>query len=424
VGGVNYLIYDFFINIWLLLNFFTTIFCLYFLVVSIAGFHKSKKFHENSGKKHKFAAIIAARNEEAVIANLIESINLQNYPKDLIDIIVIADNCTDKTAEIAKNAGAIVFERFNNSEVGKGFVLKFVFEKIFKERDIYDAFCIFDADNLVDRDFFMQMDKAICAGYEVAQGYRDMKNASDTWISGGHSLFYWMQNRFSNTARSNLGLSATINGTGFMLLSSFIKKFGFKTFTSTEDIELSLQCVLSGRRVGWVPDAKVYDEQPLTLQQSMRQRVRWVNGLIQCFKMYFVPLAKKNIRRPDWVAIDMVVFLASFPIMVFGLLSVIISILFAVLRIFDPVGTMINLALLVVGAIIGFWAIGFLTLITEKKLSKDLFSAVLWYPVFNTLWVVIYIMCLFKKKVEWKPIIHMRNMSLSEMESKSKLNIL
>jgi cellulose synthase/poly-beta-1,6-N-acetylglucosamine synthase-like glycosyltransferase len=416
------ILYDLFIHIWLILNFFMTTFCLYFVVISIAGFHKNKKFDKN-GKKHKFAAIIAARNEEAVIANLIESIHLQNYPKELIDIIVIADNCTDKTAEIAEKAGAIVFKRFNKAEVGKGFVMSFAFEKIFAERDIYDAFCVFDADNLVDRDFFFEMNNAICAGYEVAQGYRDMKNPTDTWISGGHSLFYWMQNRFSNSARSFLGLSATINGTGFMLLSSFIKEIGFKTYTCTEDIELSMQCVLAGRRVGWVPDAKVYDEQPLTLQQSMRQRVRWVNGLIQCYKRYIGQLAKKIITKPDWVAIDMFVFLTSFPVMVFGVLSTAMSIFFAIFRIFDPIGTMINLSLLAVGAIIGFWGIGFLTIIMEKKASKDMLSAVAGYPIFNFLWVPIYLMCLFKKKVEWKPIVHMRNISLREIESKSKINI-
>ncbi len=415
--------YNLFIHIWLILNFFMTVFCLYFVVVSIAGLHKNKKLQENSGKKHKFAAIIAARNEEAVIANLIESLRLQNYPKELIDIIVIADNCTDRTAEIAENAGAIVFKRFNKVEIGKGYVLKFTFDKIFSERDIYDAFCIFDADNLVDRDFFYEMDKAICAGYEVAQGYRDMKNPTDTWVSGTHSLFYWMENRFSNMARATLGLSATINGTGFMLLSSFVKEIGFKTYTCTEDIELSMQCVLAGRRVGWVPDAKVYDEQPLTLQQSMRQRTRWVNGLMQCFMRYIVPLGKKIIQKPEWVTIDMFVFLSSFPIMIFGVLTTVMSILFAIFRIFDPVGTMINLALLAVGALIGFWGVGFLTLITEKKTSKNMISAVAGFPIFNFLWVVIYFICIFKKKVEWKPIIHMRNMSLSEIESKSKINI-
>lgn len=418
---VNTLIlYNLLIHIWLILNFFTTTFCLYHAVIGIVGFHKNKKFPDNDGKLHKFAAIIAARNEETVIASLIESLKMQNYPKDLIDIIVVADNCTDKTAEIAKKAGAIVYKRFNKAEVGKGYVLRFAYDKIFSERDFYDAFCIFDADNVVDRNFFAQMNHALCAGYEVAQGYRDMKNPSDSWVSGGHSLFYWMENRFFNSARSFLGLSATINGTGFMVRSSLIKEIGFKTYTCTEDIEFSLQCVIAGRRVGWVPDARVYDEQPVTLKQSMRQRVRWTNGLIQCYKRYVGALAKRVIAKPDWVTIDMFMYIISFPAMIFGMLSMLMYILFAVFRIFDPVGIAINMVFILAGAIGSFWLIAILTVIMEKKASKDMVVSIAAYPIFNALWVVIYVICLFKKNVEWKPIVHMRNMSLSEIESKSK----
>lgn len=413
-------LYNLFIHIWLILNFFTTTFCLYHVVIAIAGFHKNKKFPDKVDKKHKFAAIVAARNEEAVIGSLIESLHLQNYPKDLIDIIVVADNCTDNTAEVAQKAGAIVYKRFNKAEVGKGYVLRFAFEKIFSEHDNYDAFCVFDADNLVDRNFFDQMNRAICSGYEVVQGYRDMKNPTDTWISGGHSLFYWMENRFFNSARSFLGLSATINGTGFMVLSKLIKENGFKTYTSTEDIEFSIQCVLSGRRVGWAPDAKVYDEQPLTMQQSMRQRVRWTNGLIQCYKRYVGPLAKKVVNNPEWVTIDLLMYLVSFPAMILGMLSTVMCLFFTLLRIFDPMGTLINMTYLGVGAFFSFWVVGALTVILERKNLKNLLKAIAFYPLFNVMWVVIYIICLFKKNVEWKPIIHMRNMSLSEFESKSK----
>jgi cellulose synthase/poly-beta-1,6-N-acetylglucosamine synthase-like glycosyltransferase len=415
------IMYNLFIQIWLILNFFTTTFCLYHVVIGIAGLHKNKKYAECEHKR-RFAAIIAARNEEAVIENLIKSIKLQNYPKELFDIIVIADNCTDATADVAEKAGAIVYKRFNKAEVGKGFVLNFVFEKIFEERDIYDAFCIFDADNVVDRNFFNEMNGAIEAGFEVAQGYRDMKNASDTWVSGGHALFYWMENRFFNSARSYLGLSATINGTGFMVTSNLVKEIGYRTTTCTEDIEYSLQCVLAGRRVGWVPKAIVYDEQPVTLSQSMRQRLRWTNGLIQCYRRYMGPLAKKAIEKPDWVTIDMFMYLVSFPIMIFGMVAGVMSAFFVVFRIFDPMGTIVNLGLLGAGAFVSFWGVGLLTLLTEKKLTKDMIKAVATYPIFNMLWVVIYVMCLFKKKVEWKPIVHMRNISIGEIESKSKMN--
>lgn len=411
--------YNGFIYIWLLLNFITTVFCLYHAVIGISGFHKNRPYPE-SARKNRFAALIAARNEENVIANLIESIRLQEYPGELIDVIVIADNCTDHTADVAREAGAIVFERHNTRQVGKGFVLQFAFDRLLRERDIYDAYCIFDADNLVDRRFFEHMNRALNSGLQVAQGYRDMKNPTDSWIAGGHSLFYWMENRFYNAARSFLGLSATINGTGFMIAAPLVREIGYNTSTCTEDIEYSLQCVLAGRRVGWVPLAKVYDEQPISLQQSMRQRVRWTNGLIQCYKKYIGSFAKTIITDPTWLSIDMFMYLISFPVMLFGFLSVVLTFLLTVLHIFDPVGSLINLGLLLAGGLAGFWGIAVATVITEKKLTKKILFSVLMYPVFNLLWVVIYGICLFRKNIEWKPIVHVRNMSLSEVESKTR----
>lgn len=413
------IMYNTFIQIWLILNLLATIFCLYQLVISIAGLHKNKKFPQ-CAEKHKFAAIIAARNEEAVIGSLIESLKMQKYPRKLFDIIVIADNCTDRTAEVAEKAGAIVYKRFNKAEVGKGYVLSFAFEKILAQRDIYDAFCIFDADNVVDRSFINEMNNALGAGYEVAQGCRDMKNSSDSWVSGCHALFFWMENRFYNTARSFLGLPATINGTGFMVTSNLIKEIGYHVYTCTEDIEFSIQSILAGRHIGWVPYAILYDEQPVTLSQSMTQRIRWIKGFIQCSKRYTGPVAKKVIDRPDWMTIDTLIYLLGFPIMVSGLLAGIMSVFFSVFCIFDPMGSLVNLVILGVGGLLGCWFIALFTLLIEKKFSKGMFKAIVTYPIFNILWVMIYVICIFKKNIEWKPIAHVRNISIGELESKLK----
>ena len=301
-GLVLSFFYNLLIYFWTFLNFLTTCFCLYQAIVALSGLRKRKPLPEPY-KNHRFAAVIAARNEESVIPYLIESIWMQNYPRELIDVIVVADNCDDDTASAAEKAGAIVYKRFNKAEIGKSYVLKFAFEKMAEEGidGRYDAVCIFDADNIVDRDFIYQMNKAVCAGYNVAQGYRDMKNPSDTWISGGHSIFYWMQNRFFDYGRGNLGLSATINGTGYMVTMKHLKRIGWNITTLTEDLEFTMQSVLAGERVGWVPEAIVYDEQPLTMQQSMRQRIRWTNGYFQVSQKYLLSFLKKAAEKKDWV---------------------------------------------------------------------------------------------------------------------------
>lgn len=408
--------YNLVIYLWILMNFITTCFCLYHLVIAIAGFFKKKNNVEPT-KYHRFAAVISARNEENVIGNLIESIKLQNYPSGLIDIIVIADNCDDHTAEVCEKAGAIVYKRFNKAEVGKGFALKFAYEKIFEERDFYDAFCVFDADNLIDSDFFYHMNKSLCAGFNVAQGYRDMKNPSDTWISGDHSIFYWMENRFYNCSRSFFGLSATINGTGYMIRSDFLKKVGWNIKTVTEDLEFTMQTVLSGNKVGWVPEAVVYDEQPLSMQQSMRQRQRWTSGFMQCCYYYFKDFIKKLISKPDWVVLDMFMFVASFPVMVIGVCASVICFFMSLFRFVDPVNLILNTCLLLFASLVGFWLIAVVTIIMEKKPAPRLKRAIFFYPIFNVTWVIIYLICFFKRNIDWKPIAHVRSISIKDMDT-------
>lgn len=412
-------LYNLFIQIWLILNLIATLYCLYQLVIALAGLHKDKRFPVNQ-KKNKFAAIIAARNEENVIGNLVESLKMQNYPSDKLDIIVVADNCTDNTAEVAKKAGAIVYKRFNKADVGKGYVLQFVFKKIFEENDIYDAFCVIDADNVVDKNFISEMNNALGAGFEVAQGNRDMKNAGDSWIAGCHALFFWMENTFFNAARSYLSLPATINGTGFMVSASLIREIGYKVYTCTEDIEFSLQSYLAGRRVGWVPFAKIYDEQPVTFSQSMTQRIRWIKGFIQCANRYTKPIITKLFKQPSWMGLDLAIYILGFPIMIGGLIAGIMSAIFTAVRIFDPVGAIVNMGYLALGGLVGSWFIAIFTLLIQRRFDKSLIKAVLTYPIFNLFWLVIYVICIFKKNVEWKPIVHVKNISISEIEAKGK----
>jgi cellulose synthase/poly-beta-1,6-N-acetylglucosamine synthase-like glycosyltransferase len=383
--------------------------------IALAGFGK-KKVELKSGKQHRFAAIIAARNEELVIKNLIDSIKKQNYPSELIDIIVVADNCDDNTADVAESAGAIVYKRFNKAEVGKGYVLKFIYSKLFEERDIYDAFCVFDADNLVDKDFFLHMNNALCSGYEIAQGYRDMKNPADSWISGCHSIFYWMENRFFNQSRRYLGLSASLNGTGFMLSTKLLKNIGFNIKTLTEDLEYTMQSVLAGYTIGWIPEAKVYDEQPITFNQSIRQRVRWTNGFMQCVRYYFFSFVRNLIKKPSWFLFDQFMFALSIPVLFIGVGSTVLYFLLAFLRVFDIANVFTTSALLALGSAVAFWFIGALTLFVEKKRTKGMVKAILAYPIFNLMWIFLYMFSLFKHRIEWKPIVHVRNISLNEID--------
>ena len=139
---------------------------LYYFIVGIYGFMPIKDKHRKiSNKIHKFALIISAHNEEAVIGNMVESLKEMDYDDDSYDIFVIADNCTDKTALRAKEAGAIVYERTDKEKRGKGFALEWFFEKLYAMDKKYDYISIFDADNLVDPGFLKAMNNKANQGF-------------------------------------------------------------------------------------------------------------------------------------------------------------------------------------------------------------------------------------------------------------------
>ena len=395
-----------------------TIFWIYQVVISICSLinFKEKKILEE--KTNRFMAIIPAHNEEGVIKNLVESLKKQNYPKDSYDIYVIADNCTDNTAQIAKEAGAIVYERFDSMHKTKGAALKWFLAQKIEEDAPYDAFCIFDADNIVDVNFLTAMNRKLCQGETVVQGYRDIKNPTDSWITAGYAIFYWTMNRFYHLARYNIGLSPLINGTGFMVRFDQIKPEGWNTKTLTEDIEFSLKQIIRGRKLGWARDAIVYDEQPVGFKQSWSQRSRWTVGHIQCMGEYTKDLAVATKENKTLMNFD-------------GLLYIVGSIPMFVVTI---VLLLVNLGLYVGHSLSGIELVFsylryvvptfFLPIITavlimklEHKEVKPMIKGLLCYPLFLGSWLAINFKCLFKRETTWEKIEHVRNIKINEVSS-------
>lgn len=309
------------------LSFFLMFYSIYQLVIWAFAYVKPAKKKKIMDKEHRFMAIVSARNEEQVIENLIESLKSQRYPSDKIDVYVIADNCTDSTALVARNAGAIVYERFNEFKRSKGYALEWFFDIVLKEfPDKYDAFCVFDADNIVAPDFFLKMNDRLCKGETIVQGYRDIKNAEDNWISANYAIFYWTMNRCYHYSRYKLGLAPMVNGTGFMVAMSVIKEEnGWHTSTLTEDTEFSIKSIAKGRKVAWAHDAIVYDEQPTSLSQAWNQRLRWGVGNIQCLKKCLPDVASAKKLSP--ALIDTCIYLMGMPIVIVSLLASVINLI-------------------------------------------------------------------------------------------------
>ena len=271
------------------------IFWVYQFIISVTSLIKFKEKPLLIDKKHRFIIALPANNEETVIGNLIKSLKMQDYDKNLFDIYVIADNCTDNTAKIARENGAIVYERFDETKKTKGYALNWFLDKMKDKKDDYDALLVFDADNIVDKNFLNVMNKKLCQGEVLVQGYRDIKNPTDTWVSGGYAIFYWTMNRLYHLARYNMGLSPLINGTAFMVKWDMLIDEGWNTKTLTEDIEFALINISKGVKLGWAKDAIVYDEQPLTFKQSWKQRERWSVRTSSMCKWIFKRFSKSSI---------------------------------------------------------------------------------------------------------------------------------
>ena len=393
-----------------------TIFWIYNLGISLCSLIKFKDKPLKNNKKHKFMAILPAHNEEMVIGNLVDSLMNQDYDKNLLDIYVIADNCTDGTAKVAKEHGAIVLERFDEEHKTKGFALNWFLQQKIKENAEYDAFFVFDADNIVDKDFTKNMNKKLCQGEEVVQGYRDIKNPTDSWITAGYALFYWTMHRFYHLARYNVGLSPLLNGTGFMVKFDLIKDTGWDTVTLTEDIEFSLKRIIKGRRLGWATDAIVYDEQPLTFKASWSQRSRWTVGHIQCMKTYTKDLAVAVKENKTLMNFDGLLYIiGSIPLFVATLLLLFSNFIIYLANAMTTAELMWNILKYVVPTLLLPIATAVFAMYLDKKPIKPMAKWFIYYPLFLGSWLLINAKCLFKRETRWEKIEHVRDIKIKEI---------
>jgi len=383
-----------------------------YIFISIFG---NKRAETDRGEipVHNYAVLIAARNESQVIAQLISSIQGQSYPKENMTIFVVADNCTDNTADIAENAGAIVWERADKNQAGKGYALNFLFGKIFDSypKDRFDGFFVFDADNLLDVNYISEMNKTFAGGYKIITSYRNSKNYADNWLSAGYSLWFLREAKYMNNPRMILGTGCAISGTGFLVSTDIVIQNGGWPFHSlTEDIEFSNHNAIMGNRIAYCKTAIFYDEQPTTFRQSWDQRMRWAKGFYQVFGKYGVRLIKAIFKKHSFYAFDM--FMTILPGMVLTSVTMSLNLIIIVLGVsigFDisAVVSLFTTALLTLYILL--FTIGAITAATEwKMIHCRVFFKIAYlftFPLFMLTYIPIAMAAMFKR-VEWKPIIH------------------
>ena len=165
-----------------------------FLYIPVPWLRKARP--HGPAKDNRYAVLICARNEQRVIGDLIASLRGQTYSQSLLSIFVLADNCTDDTSDIARSAGATVYERFNNVQVGKGYALQTLLGHL--EQDYpagFDGYIVFDADNILDPGYIAAMNRTFSQGHDIVTSYRNSKNYGDNWISAGYALWFLRESR-------------------------------------------------------------------------------------------------------------------------------------------------------------------------------------------------------------------------------------
>ena len=382
----------------------------------LVGLFKKEKVLEPKGTPGRYAVLIPARNEEAVIDKLLESLEAQDYPAGLLDIYVIADNCTDGTAQRARmHPGVDVLERHSSRLVGKGYALDAALAYLPRHNTglPYDGYFVFDADNVLDPNFVKEMDRTFRSGYPVVTSYRNSKNYGSNWISAGYALWFLRESRFLNGARTKLGLNCAISGTGFLVSAKLLQKAGgWKRHLLTEDIEFSVDNAIHHNAIGYCPRAVLYDEQPVCFGESWNQRLRWSKGFYQVVRRYGSRLVRGATHKKGFSCYDMLMTIAPATLLTLAMLLFNSGALaYAVwagkkylffLTLFEVTNTLLSIYF-------SLFLFGLITTITEwssihcsgwKKIVY-LFT----FPVFILTYIPIAVAAL-RRNVTWKPIRH------------------
>ncbi|MDE7219802.1 MAG: glycosyltransferase family 2 protein [Oscillospiraceae bacterium] len=371
----------------------------------------------------RYAVLISARNEEAVIAQLIDSIHQQDYPSENLDVYVVADNCTDNTAGAAREAGATVYRRSDKVHVGKGYALHFLLSQIREERgdEYYDGYFVFDADNLLSADYVSRMNEVFGEDCQIVTSYRNSKNYGDNWISAGYGLWFLRDAAFLNDPRTRLGLNAMVSGTGYLFSREIMLRHnGWPFHSLSEDTEFTVDCLLKGEKIGYCGEAELFDEQPTRLGQSVRQRMRWVRGNMLVLLRQGGHLVSGVGGENGLSCLDLLLSMA--PAIVLAVCGTAAGLLATVLELFAGGRVLPMLGAAAMSFIVPYLLLflaGAITTATQwRHIHTSAWKKILYtltFPLFMATYVPITVLALFGK-VEWKPIEHRAAISVQELK--------
>ena len=369
---------------------------------------KNTNYPQKEKNGHNYAILIPARNESLVIEKLLISIENQTKKIKPEDVYVIVETKKDKTVSIVEKHKMTIVYRKNLNKKRKGFALDDAIKEILKSNKKYDAYFIFDADNILDKNYIKEMTKSFDEGYDIGIGYRNTKNSKNL-VSAASALTFSMINTIGNKRKSKYTNNLIISGTGYYIKGAIIESWkGFPFNSLTEDYELSLYSILNNLTTTYNDSAIYYDEQPEIFDVTIIQRSRWVKGYFDARRNYIHKIRKSISKKDKNYASKITALIGVNP-----LITLIIGIL---LLLIDSITSFKNfiISLLIIFILIYITLMIFTYIIIKKEENKlDIKVSKILLIFYNPFYLLSYIYCLYiaitKTDLGWQEIKHTNN---------------
>ena len=251
------------------------------------------------GEGLRLAVLIPAHDEEAGIGATLGALGRDGYPAGLRRTIVIADNCTDRTAEVARAAGAEVWERRDSGRRGKGHALIWALERLEAEGSASEGIVVLDADCIPSANLLGAIDRGLRGGARAVQADYVVGNPEDSHVSALRYAAFALMNTVRFHGKRRLGLSCGLGGTGMAFTRDLLRERPWNATRLTEDEEYHLELVLAGERTEFVPEASVSSAMPTSMRGSSSQQARWEQGKLHLIRRFAPRLLLSGIARRD-----------------------------------------------------------------------------------------------------------------------------
>ena len=402
------------ISIFLIIIGLLMLFTTSFLAKQNNNFPKKKRKELNN-----FCILIPARDESKVIEDLLISIKNQTKKINMEDVYIIVEDTADPTIKIANHYGATTFIRKKLNLKRKGYALDECIKDLEEKKKYYNAYFIFDADNVLDKNFLQEMEKSYQEGYDIATGYRNLKNGNDSIISACSGITFAFLNSNGNETKNKQSRNVTLSGTGLYINGELIKKWkSFPFHSLTEDYELTLYSIEHNLTSTYNKNACFYDEQPTKYKNTINQRTRWIKGYFSTRKKYIPKFRKILKNNPNFGSlITEISGMKPYIFMIIGALLYISNQIITLIKIHDltnPI-TKICITKIILIIMLAYILFAFMTayIVLKDKdkinISRDMqIKTILFSPLFFATYVPCALKAFLKKDIKWEKVEHTR----------------